>query len=351
MKIAVVGAGIMGQLLAYHCLQAGDEVTIYDDNDQANCSHAAAGMLSPAAELEKHDHLIYRLGMQSVLHHWPRLLQSLNANIYFQQRGSLLLAHAADQAELSRVVRDIRSKLQQEAAHHLADVTVASLEPQLVKFERGVYLQHEAQIDNQHLLSCLKDALLQRGARWCLQRVDDIRSHQISIHRIIHAYDLILDCRGLGAKQNFQSLRGIRGELIWLSAPDVLISRPVRLFHPRYSLYVVPRPDQQYILGASEIEAEDYSPLSVQSALELLTAAYYVHPAFAEARIIKTVTHCRPVLAHHLPEIQVRDGVIAVNGLYRHGFLIAPALAHEVMQFIQHGKSACQYHTLWQEAA
>lgn len=341
----------MGLLLAYACAQAGDEVTIYDDNDAANCSHAAAGMLSPAAELEKNDNVIYQLGIQAVTKHWPAILQGLPADIYFQRRGSLLLAHTSDQSELNRIMRVITAKLGSTAYEHLREVDVPTLEPQLSKFSRGLYLSQEAQIDNQHVLRSLKQYLLRYGIHWCPQLVDDVVPRGIKLGAVTHQYDLVLDCRGLGAKNQFSNLRGLRGELIWLSAPAVSLSRPVRLLHPRYSLYIVPRPNHEYLIGASEIEAEDYSSISVQTTLELLTAAYFVHPGFAEARIIKTVTHCRPVLAHHLPEIHAQDGLIAVNGLYRHGFLIAPALAHEVMQYIQLGKPARQYQDLWQEAA
>ena len=67
---------------------------------------------------------------------------------------------------------------------------------------------------------------------------------------------------------------------------------------------------------------------------KLLSAIYYLHPGFSEARIIKTVTHCRPTLPHHLPQIKYQAGLLAVNGLYRHGYLIAPALAKEVLKFL-----------------
>lgn len=165
----------------------------------------------------------------------------------------------------------------------------------------------------------------------------------------MHQFDLVLDCRGMGAKDIFADLRGVRGELIWLHAADVFIARPIRFLHPRYNLYIVPRPEQIYLIGASEIEANDTTPISVHTTLELLTAAYCVHANFGEARIIKTVTHCRPTLTDHLPKIKYADGFLAVNGLSRHGFLLAPALAMEVMRWIEAGISAVCYPQLWEQ--
>jgi glycine oxidase len=70
------------------------------------------------------------------------------------------------------------------------------------------------------------------------------------------------------------------------------------------------------------------SPVSVRSALELLSAAFAVHPGFGEARILELNSHCRPTLPDHRPAI-VWDGArtLRVNGLYRHGFMIAPEVA------------------------
>lgn len=158
-----------------------------------------------------------------------------------------------------------------------------------------------------------------------------------------------MDSRGLGAKTLFQNLRGLRGELIWLYAPDVKLSRPIRFLDPRYPLYVVPRPKDIYLVGSSELESEEQSPISVRSTLELLTTAYYLHPSFSDARILKTVVNCRPTLLHHLPQIRFSKNFIAINGLYRHGFLIAPSLAEDIMRWLNSGIENVQYPQLWEK--
>ena len=37
---------------------------------------------------------------------------------------------------------------------------------------------------------------------------------------------------GLGARQDWKDLRGVRGEVVRLYAPDVTLQRPTRLVHP-----------------------------------------------------------------------------------------------------------------------
>ena len=145
----------------------------------------------------------------------------------------------------------------------------------------------------------------------------------------------MIDCRGLSARDEQPELRGVKGEMIIVETSEVELSRPVRLIHPRWPLYVIPRGDSKFMLGATSIEAED-TGVSVRSALELLGAAYAVHPAFAEARIVEFGSGLRPAYPDNLPRITV-DRKIAVNGLYRHGFLLAPALAELTLGYVQRG--------------
>ncbi len=151
----------------------------------------------------------------------------------------------------------------------------------------------------------------------------------------------MIDCRGLGAKPQWNALRGVRGEVIRVHAPEVALQRPTRLVHPRYPLYIAPKPGSVFVIGATEIESDDMSPASVRSTLELLSAAYAVHSGFAEARILEIATQCRPTLPDNLPAIrQPHPRVLQINGLYRHGFMIAPAVLDAAMELLMHGRSA-----------
>jgi glycine oxidase len=144
---------------------------------------------------------------------------------------------------------------------------------------------------------------------------------------------------------DWQQLRGVRGEVARVHAPDVTLSRPTRLIHPRYPIYIAPKPNGLFVIGATEIESNDRSPPSVRSTLELLSAAYAVHPGFGEGRILEITTQCRPTLPDNLPAMRVTVShpqtpkVLAINGLYRHGFMISPALLDVALQWVEHGRS------------
>lgn len=352
MKIAVAGAGIMGQLIAFELVNAGHSVSLFDKDDASgnkSCSMTAAGMLAPISELEKSDLLIYHMGIDAINQHWPTLLHKLGKDIYFEKSGTIVLAHPRDRSDLTRFIKMIDAKL--NYTHQLLTrEQLINLEPGLEKFDDTYYFPAEAHLDNQSLLAILREYLYKNGVEWHTNTfIDEIHPGKISINNTIKKFDVVLDCRGMGAKSVFSDLHGIRGELIWLRAQDLNIKRPIRFLHPRYSIYITPRSENIYIIGASEIHSEDYSEISVQTILELLTAAYYLHPGFAEARILKTVTQCRPTLSNYLPKIKFDDGFIAVNGLYRHGFLIAPSLAADIANFIDRGSTSLRYPQLWEK--
>ena len=81
------------------------------------------------------------------------------------------------------------------------------------------------------------------------------------------------------------------------------------------------------MIGATMIESAEKGAVSVRSAIELLSAAYALHPAFGEAEILEMSADVRPAFPDNEPRIDERGARIFVNGFYRHGFLLAPAFA------------------------
>jgi glycine oxidase len=132
-------------------------------------------------------------------------------------------------------------------------------------------------------------------------------------------------------------LRGVRGERLVVRSREIDLQRPVRFLHPRHPIYVVPWGDGVHMIGATVIESEEAGPVTVRSALELLGMAYALHPAFGEAEILDMGAGVRPSFPDNVPKIIVRGNTIHVNGLYRHGFLMAPALAEMVAAYLDGG--------------
>jgi glycine oxidase len=158
---------------------------------------------------------------------------------------------------------------------------------------------------------------------------------------------IFVDCRGMGAKGDLRNLRGVRGEIVRLQAPEIELNHMLRLLHPRYPVYIVPRADGKLVVGATTIESEDRSPASVRGVLEPLTSAYSILPALAEARILEFNTQVRPALPNNLPAIQFdrKQKVLRINGLYRHGFLLTPTIVEEVLGLLS-GRSSGRWNCL-----
>lgn len=348
MKIGIAGAGIMGLWLAYRLIKAGYEIDIFDrEENRTTCSQAASGMLSVTAELEKAPWLIYQLGREALDEHWPAFIKEMGKTIYFKQSGSIAISHPLEKTALMKFQRDITSKFQgKEIAVPLKMLSAAEiiqLEPELQTFDQGLYLPTDAQIDSQAVMTTLLHYVQCHGIKWHAENVLKFNPHLIETENDQYLFDVVVDCRGLGARAFFSDLLSVRGELIWVHAPTVNISRPIRFQHPRYPLYIVPRPNHIYLLGATEIFSDSLANINVRSTLELLTAAYSVHAGFIEAEILKTVSQCRPMFRDALPRIHYETGLIAINGLYRHGFLIAPALANDVCHRLADGVQNLQF--------
>ena len=337
-KIAIIGAGLLGRVTALNLLEDENvELTIYEkggyDGESAAAS-TAAGMLAPFAELETAESVILEHGMQSI-RLWPSLLEKIGVPEAYQQTGSIITAHPQDQAELERYISTLYAKVPAAKEIKILDNrALVELEPSLTHHNQAFHLYAEGQVNSAMFLEASTKYLLDHPrVTWYENHPIDEGMSDVDSFNAAHGtdFDWVFDTRGLGAKAEMPDLRGVRGEVFWLDAPEVDISRPTRLMHPRYKIYIVPRANHRFVIGATEIESEDDSPMSVRSSLELLSAVYSMHPSFAEARIVKTSTDCRPSLEDNLPRIEQHKGFTRINGLYRHGYLLAPAVVQEAL--------------------
>ena len=65
-----------------------------------------------------------------------------------------------------------------------------------------------------------------------------------------------------------------------------------------------------------------------------MSAAYALHPAFGEAEVQEIGVDARPAFPDNLPRIRRIGRMIHANGLFRHGFLLGPALAMQVADLL-----------------
>ncbi len=342
MTIAILGSGLMGRIMAVRLFENGFTDLTLIDKDDIDCSKSpamiAAGMLSSLNESVMGGKLIYQLGKDSIKL-WRKYLFNLGASHLLNDMGTILIASTKFNKEITHHLSKINFNTGLNVSYPLLNkADLKSLEPEL-DFKNAYFLPDEGLVNAKEVMDTMQE-YLRTKINWRFNsEVTFINSlGQITVKGKNENFDLIIDCRGLGSRAIYPQLRGVRGEVIKVYAKEVNITRAVRLFHPRHNIYIVPLQENNYIIGATEIEALDYSNVSVRSALELLTSAYYIHSGFAEARIISLESSCRPTLIDNLPQIKIVDKLIAINGLYRHGFLLAPSIAEEVLTYLMYGK-------------
>lgn len=312
MRVTVIGAGVAGLTCATELLKRGAEVTVVDRAAALgpdSCSWWAGGMLAPWCEGESAEEPVVHLG-QRAADWWERHAGGVT------RRGTLVVAPARDSGELARFAR------RTENFDRLDGAAIAALEPDLAgRFRSGLYFAEEAHLNPRAATAALAARLRAAGAELRFNTDADDAPES----------DLTVDCRGLAARDRLADLRGVRGEMLILRCREVRFTRPLRLLHPRIPVYLVPRAAEDgeglYMLGATMIESASRSPVSARSLIELLNAAYALHPAFGEAEVLEIGVDARPSFPDNLPRVWREGRRIHVNGLYRHGFLLAPAMA------------------------
>jgi glycine oxidase len=308
-KVLVIGAGVAGLCCALELANAGASVEVIDRGARLgaeSCSWFAGGMLAPWCESESAEPLVVSLGTRAL--EWWRARE-----VGLVQNGSLVLAQHRDANELMRFAR------RTEEHQSLSESEVATLEPDLGgRFSRGLFFPQEAHINPRIALGKLIESLAQLG---------------VSIHynrdsaEYAHDAEHIVDCRGLSARDSLSDLRGVKGEMLLIRSSEFSVDRPIRLLHPRIPLYIVPRGNGLFMIGATMIESDDRKRITARSMIELLQGAYALHPILGEAEVVETGCDVRPAFPDNLPRIRRRGMTTYVNGFYRHGFLLAPGLA------------------------
>ncbi|MFD3189955.1 FAD-dependent oxidoreductase [Sedimentitalea sp. HM32M-2] len=304
--IRIAGAGLAGLACALELLRRGARVILYERGQQVgqdSVARLAGGMLAPWCERESAEAEVVTLGAAAA--DWWSAVTPVT------RRGTLVVAPARDHAELTRFAR------RTSGYDQVSQTEIAALEPALSdRFANGLHFTREAHLDPRRALTDLAAKVTALGG-------------EIRVGTAAPA-GVDLDCTGIAAA--LPGLRAVRGEMALLHCPEVTLTRTLRLLHPRVPIYLVPRGDSQYMLGATMVESDSSRPPTVRALIELLSAAYTLHPAFAEAAAIETGAGLRPAFDDNLPRLIEQDGTLFLNGLYRHGFLLAPAMARQVAE-------------------
>ncbi|UUW92128.1 FAD-dependent oxidoreductase [Pimelobacter simplex] len=316
MRVDVLGAGIVGLTVAEELGRRGHCVAVVDPDPAGGASYAAAGMLSPGAEVWHGEEEILRLGVAS-LALWPALAERLG--VALRRTGTLLVGY--DGGDLQQVERQVALLGRHgHEARLLGRAGVRAAEPTLARVTGGALLPDEASVDPRAVCA----ALLDRVALRPTARPD------AEVTVVATGARLPAPWTGL--------VSGVRGEVLRLRSDDPP-RRTVRGWVGGEAVYLVPRGDGRVVLGATS-EAHAAPPvLTGGGTLRLLAAARAVWPALDRAELVEGTARDRPATADGLPLVGPSGvpGVVLAAGHYRHGVLLAPLTARLVADHLETG--------------
>lgn len=312
LNILIKGCGIAGLTVAWELAKYGCKITFYapEISPINSASWFAGGMLAPFCERESAPEIVQKEGVKAIK--WWRE----NFSHHVISNGTLVLTLQRDFSELERFAKATSEY------NLLQTDDIEKLEPNLSgRFNKALFYENEAHIDPREILLLMKHELEQKNVVFLPYENKD-------------NYDFIIDCTGINyAKQN-KDLRGVRGEMLLVKCKDISINRTIRLLHPRIPLYVVPRANNIFMIGATMIESSSDAPILCRSMMEMLNCAYMLHPAFAGAQILESGVGIRPAFPDNLPKIEQNSNHISINGFYRHGFLLSPYIANNIVNLL-----------------
>lgn len=362
--ILVIGAGVVGLSIAWRLAEDGAQVTVFDPQPGFGATHAAAGMLAPVSEYWFQEEPLLDFARHAAQAHpdvCERLHTTTGIDLHHRQEGTIIAA-------ATRADRETLSRLQKAQARHglpvesLTTREARKLEPALAPGLAGTFLSStDHALDPRALSEAYLQALeahtqvtLHRSRAAAIIRCGDRWSVVRDEYGTEHHGDTVVLANGLAAteleglpEQWAPRLRPVYGETIRLEAPVTPAASPaifgpqrvVRALVEDRSVYVVPRGDGRYVLGATERE-DQQAGASAGSVYRLLRDAHRVIPDVLELQVTEIVARARPATPDHLPLLgHLGPGLIAASGTYRHGVLLSTAVAETVSRLAQ-GKPA-----------
>ena len=292
--VVVVGGGVIGCAIAYFLAHGGAQVTLLERSHlAAGASGVAAGMLAPQVEAPFADPF-FELALLGRAEHAglaERLLDEVGLDVEYRATGILRVART--EAERTDLLRQQRwQSARGLAAEWVESDDLGRREPLLSGvagrlLAGGLWLPDEAQVRSPRLVQALATAAAGQGARlregtWAvgLERVGQRITGVVTPTGVVHG-DTIVLAAGVWSPDLARSVglelpvTPVKGQVMSLRA----LGKSPRQVIWSGECYLVPRPDGEIVLGATEEEG-NYDPRPTLAGLNRLTeAALEVVPA------------------------------------------------------------------------
>ncbi|HEV7730569.1 MAG TPA: glycine oxidase ThiO [Candidatus Binatia bacterium] len=353
--VIVVGGGLVGCAVARELSRRGLRIELVERGELGTeASRAAAGMVAPQAECDG-DGPVLRLGLASRAMYpaWVAALEGESElDVEFRTDGILAVALTeADARILRRRARWQRAAglrvddLPSTAARRLAPVVARSL-------RAAVHFPDDHRVNNERLVVAAGiaarragvtvrerapvQAVLARDGRVVGVRTDD---GVITAPVVVNAAGAWAGAIALPDGVAPPPVVPVRGQMLVLrGAPGVL---PLPLYGR--DVYLVPRLDGRILAGSTREHVGFEKRVTLAAAADLLAAAHAVAPGLGGLTFEHGYAGLRPGTPDDLPLVGPAPelpGLVYAAGLFRHGILLAPAVAQAVADLIVDGRTA-----------
>jgi glycine oxidase len=350
-RVAVIGAGVIGLGIAWRLAQRGAAVTVFDSGTAGGgASHAAAGMLAACAEAEPGEQALTELGRVSQAL-WPafaaELEQATGLAVDLRREGTLVVALTAD--DLARLRHRLR--FQQSLGLPLELISAAEArrrEPHLAAIAGAVFSPEDHQVDNRKLAVALRVAAERAGA--VVREHAGVESLLVAHGRaagvrlrdgtewpaevvVLAAGAWSRSIAGIPTPQR-PPVRPVKGQMLALRMDPVTPLLEHVVWAP--NVYLVPRRDGRLLVGATVEEKGFDQSLTAGGVLALLEPAWRVVPAIEDLAIDEMWVGHRPGSRDDAPILGPGpiEGLVYATGHHRNGILLAPVTADAIARFV-----------------
>lgn len=356
-SIAIVGGGIAGLSVAYRLASVGHKVTVIDPTPGFGATHAAAGMLAPASEVNFSEIQLLQLMRQSN-QLWPEFASLIeadsNISIGYRTEGTIVIGY--DQSDAQELERT--SEFQKEFGIEVKRLTrteLKELEPALTSpLSFAALISSDRQVDNRLLVKGLLGALNKHNVKFVAKTVSAISPRTKNVYQITLSDDTVILPEIIvlapGAELDaitglpqvlYNTVRPVKGQIIRADSPRPdLITHVIRALVEGKGVYLVPRLNREVVIGATQEEVGFNSTARIRPISEMLTNAIMVVPELGEADFREHLVRFRPGSIDNGPIVGQygTSNLFLSLGHFRHGILISAAISKYLASLIDSGK-------------